>query len=201
MRDNGRKRAQTKLNTAIQFAGAVERRQSPFSVQDAAIRSPAHPVCADGSAPLDRGIIAFMDRPANQRWLPVAMLVAIVYPVVGIAFAALATSPASHQVVVTWRLAAWLVSAAAFVAHLGYEHFRLRSSPPRAAWHVAVAVALGAFLLAVWVIVHGHWGASGRQSQFAPLALVVFPVVTGVPAFVVALVAGAILDRMRRRSQ
>jgi len=142
-----------------------------------------------------------MDRPANQRWLPVAMLVAIVYPVVGIAFAALANLSASHEMVVAWRLAAWLVSAAAFAAHLRYEHFRLRSSPLRAAWHVAVAVALGAFLLAVWVIVHGHWGASSHQSRFAPLALVVFPAVTGVPAFVVGFIAVAVLARMRRRSQ
>ncbi len=29
-----------------------------------------------------------MDRPANQRWLRMALLFAIVYPVVGIAFAA-----------------------------------------------------------------------------------------------------------------
>src|SRR5690349_13546128 len=97
---------------------------------------------------------AHMDTPANQRWLPVAMLVAVVYPVVGVAFAALGNLSASHEMVVAWRLAAWLVSAAAFAAHLGYEHFRLRSSPLRAALHVSAAVALGAFLLAVWVIVH-----------------------------------------------
>ena len=142
-----------------------------------------------------------MDRPANQRWLRRALLVAVVYPVVGIAFAALANPSASHKLVVTWRLAAWLVSAAAFAAHLGYEHFRLRSSPLRAALHVAMAVALGAFALAVWVNVHAHWVGSSHQSPLAPLALVVFPAVTGAPAFVVALVAGALLARMRQRSQ
>ena len=141
-----------------------------------------------------------MDRPANHRWLRMATLIAIVYPVVGIAFAALANPSVSNEMRVTWRLAAWLVSAAAFAAHLGYEHFRLRSSPLRAALHVSVAVALGAFLLAVWVIVHAHWVASSHQSPLAPLALVVFPAVTGVPAFVVALVAVAVLARTRRRS-
>ena len=129
-----------------------------------------------------------------------AMLFAIVYPVVGIAFAALANPSAPNEMRVTWRLAAWLVCAAAFAVHLGYEHFRLRSSPLRAAWHVSLAVALGAFLLAVWVIVHARWVGS-NQSPLAPLALVVFPVVTGVPAFVVALVAGAAVARMRRRTQ
>ena len=141
-----------------------------------------------------------MDRLANQRWLPMAMLFAIVYPVAGILFAALANPSASSEMRVTWRLAAWLVSAGAFAAHLGYEHFRLRTSPSRAALHVSVAVALGAFALAVWVNVHGHWGAASHQSPLAPWALVVFPAVTGAPAFVVALVAASLLARTRRRS-
>lgn len=140
-----------------------------------------------------------MDRPANQRWLRPAMFFAVVYPIVGIAFAALASPSASNQMRVTWRLAAWLISIAAFAIHLGYEHSRLRSSPLRAALHVSGAVALGGFLLAVWVNVHGHWVAAGHQSSLAPWALVVFPLVTGVPAFVVALVAVAVLDRMMER--
>jgi hypothetical protein len=142
-----------------------------------------------------------MNRLADQRWLRVAMIFAIVYPVVGITFAALASLSASNEMRVTWRLAAWLVSAAAFAAHIGYEHFRLRNSPPRAALHVSVAVALGAFALAVWVNVHGHWRTSSHRSPLAPLALVVFPAVTGAPAFVVALVAVAVLNRTRRSSQ
>jgi hypothetical protein len=141
-----------------------------------------------------------MDRPANQRWLRAAMFFAIVYPVVGITFAALANPSTSNEMRVTWRLAAWLVSAAAFAAHLAYEHFRLQSSPLRAASHISVAVALGAFALAVWVNVYADWGASRPQSPLAPLALVVFPAVTGAPAFVFALLAVALLARTRRRS-
>lgn len=130
-----------------------------------------------------------------------AMVFATVYPVVGITFAALANPSAANGMRIAWRLAAWLVSAAAFAAHLGYEHFRLRSSPLRAALHVALAVAFGAFALAVWVNVHAHWMASSQQSPLAPLALVVFPAVTGAPAFVVALVVLAVLARTRRRAQ
>ncbi|MFL6260552.1 MAG: hypothetical protein ACJ76Y_12630 [Thermoanaerobaculia bacterium] len=140
-----------------------------------------------------------MDPHANQRWLRMALLFAILYPVVGIAFAALANPSVSNMMRITWRLAAWVLSAAAFAAHVGYEHFRLRNPPLRAALHVSAAVALGAFALAVWVIVHGRWsGAASHQSPLAPLALIAFPAVTGVPAFVVALVAVAILARMRR---
>ena len=136
-----------------------------------------------------------MDRPANPSWLRMAMFFAILYPVVGILFAALANPSVSNAMRINWRLAAWLVSAGAFAAHLGYEHFRLRNPPLRAALHVSVAVALGGFALAVWVIVHAHWIAASHQSPLAPLALVVFPAVTGVPAFVVALVAAALLAR------
>jgi hypothetical protein len=143
-----------------------------------------------------------MDPPSDQRWLRMALLFAIVYPFVGIAFAALANSPVSNSMRLTWRLAAWLLCIVAFVAHVGYEHARLRNPPLRAALHVAAAVALGAFVLAVWVIVYGHWsGAASHQSPLAPLALIAFPAVTGVPAFVVALVAAAILARMRRHGQ
>jgi len=129
----------------------------------------------------------------------VALLIATLYPVIGIAFAAL--SSASSGMRVTWRLAAWLLSATAFAVHLGYEHFRLRNLPLRAAWHCSLAVALGAFALAVWVNVHGHWVTSSHQSPLAPLALVVFPVVTGVPAFQVALIVAAALARTRRHGQ
>jgi hypothetical protein len=138
--------------------------------------------------------------PANQRWLPVALLVAIVYPAVGIAFAVLVNLSGSTPILI-WRLAAWFVSAAAFGAHLAHEHLRLRSSPLRAALHASSAVAVGAFVLAVWVNVRGYLVASGQESLLAPLALVLFPLVTGVPAFVVALATMAILVRLRRHER
>jgi hypothetical protein len=131
-----------------------------------------------------------MDSPSHQRWLPMAMFFAIVYPVVGIVFA----FAASKGMVVFWRLAAWLVCAVAFAVHLWYEHARLQSPPRRAALHVALAVALGAFLLAVWINVHAYWIVA-HPGPFVPLSLVLFPVLTGVPAFVVALVVAALLAR------
>src|SRR3954452_23842384 len=116
-----------------------------------------------------------MDSPTNQRWLRMATFFAIAYPVVGIVFA----FAASQGMVVFWRLAAWLACAAAFAVHLWYEHSRLQSPPRRAALHVSLAVALGAFLLAVWINVHAYWSAAGHPRPFALLALVLFPVITG----------------------
>ena len=133
---------------------------------------------------------------ADQRWLPMALLIAIVYPAVGIAFAELDHLSASAPVRI-WRLAAWLVSAVAFGSHLAYEQFRLRTPPLRAAFHVSLAVAIGAFALAVWVNLRVRWLGSSQQSPLAPWALVLFPLVTGVPAFLVSFATVAILDRVR----
>jgi len=136
-----------------------------------------------------------MDALASRWWLRIAVLAAIVYAVVGIAFAAFAKF---SQMPAAWRLAAWLVSAATFAVHIGYEHFRLPSSPPREAWHAALAVALGAFALAVWINVHAYWTEAGHPRPLMLLGLVLFPLVTGAPAFLVALAATAVLARTGR---
>ena len=117
------------------------------------------------------------------------------YPIVGVTFAIPANSAVSNEVRFGWRLAAWLVSALTFAAHIAYEHFRERNLPLRAALHVAGAVAFGAFLLAVWINVHG------QHTTRALLALILFPAVTGLPAFVMALVTLAVLARVAGRDQ
>ncbi len=131
---------------------------------------------------------------SRPRWFQTAILVAVVYLVAGIAFGALAGAAASHQMRVTWRLAAWVVSAAAFAAHIWYEQVRLRRSPATTALHAASAAALGAFGLAVAAILHAHAVSSHRHV----LAFLVWPVVTALPAFVVALAAAAGLAAVRR---
>ena len=115
----------------------------------------------------------------------------------GIGFGALAGGSASNQMRITWRLAAWLTSAAAFAAHIWYEVFRLRNSPLTAALHAALASALGALGLAVAANLHAHWAAVGSQRLLA-IALAVWPAMTAVPAFVVAFAMAAGLARMRR---
>src|SRR5882762_5373047 len=138
-----------------------------------------------------------MNAPGHKRWLRAVILLGVTYFVAGIIFSALAGWSASHQMSTTWRLAAWLTSAAAFVAHIWYELFRLRNSPLTTALHASLAAALGAFALAVAANLNAQWTASGNQRLLA-LALAAWPAVTAVPAFVVALVIAAALARMRR---
>jgi ABC-type transport system involved in cytochrome c biogenesis permease component len=117
-----------------------------------------------------------------------------VYFIVGRLFASLAGAATSTQARTSLRLTAWILSALAFTVHIGLERLRLRSSAVTTAIHVAVAVAFGAF---------GLEGAAALRAPVDPnvprgpmlLALVAWPLITGVPAFVVAWIAANVLGR------
>jgi len=139
-----------------------------------------------------------MDSSDRQRWFRMVVLLGAVYFVFGVAFAAFAGRSASNSMRETWNRLGFLASAVAFALHIGYEHFRLRNSPLITASHVSMAVALGAFALAVSANVHGYRVGTNNQRLLA-FALVAWPALTAVPAFVVALVAAVGLA-LRRRS-
>jgi uncharacterized protein (DUF486 family) len=120
------------------------------------------------------------------------------YYVVGLTFGAFAGWSASSQMRFTWRLLSFMTSAVVFAVHIGYEHFRLDNSPRITALHASLAVALGAFALAIAANVHGVWVGSSHQRALV-FALIAWPLLTGVPAFLVALVAAAGLG-LRGRS-
>ena len=90
----------------------------------------------------------------RRSWVRTAVFLGIGYALVGIVFAV----PATH--VQAWRLGAWVVSAIGYAAHIAYERFRLQNSSGSAALHVALAVALGAFGLAVGANIHSLSAAS-----------------------------------------
>src|SRR5690349_15568633 len=122
------------------------------------------------------------------------ILFGMVYLVVGVAFP---NPSASNPNQFIWRLAAWLICTIAFATHIGLEHFRLRNSPRTTAIHTSASVALGAFGLAVAATVHALAAGTGNR-RLLGLALLIWPIVTGVPAFVVALVAVAALARVKQ---
>ncbi|HEU4935990.1 MAG TPA: hypothetical protein VFT39_06020 [Vicinamibacterales bacterium] len=127
-----------------------------------------------------------METTDRRSWVLTAILVAIVYCAVGVVF----------QGPFGWRLAAWLVSAVGYVVHLAYEHFRLRNSSRAAALHAAAAVALGTFGLALAATLHRAFSAvSGADFRLYALALVAWPILTALPAFVVGLIITSALAR------
>ena len=133
-----------------------------------------------------------MDESRRQPWIRAALLVGVAYFVIGRVFAVPSGYPR------LWRLAAWLLSGVLYATHIWYEHFRLRNSIRSTALHVALAVAIGAFALALAGMMHSVSTASAIRPAWL-LALVLWPAVTAVPAFLVALVAAAVLSRLQQR--
>src|SRR5215470_4959067 len=123
-------------------------------------------------------------------WFAWAVVVGTLYLIIGLGFA-----PLSVPSLFFWRLAAWLVSAVVYAAHIGYEHFRIRNSPGSTALHVAFGAAVGAFGLAAAASVHSLVTGAGNL-RLLRMALLIWPLITGVPAFVVALVLSAVLARV-----
>jgi lysylphosphatidylglycerol synthetase-like protein (DUF2156 family) len=131
-----------------------------------------------------------MGESPRKSWVRTVVLLGIGYALVGIVFAV----PTTH--VQAWRLAAWAVSAVGYATHIAYERFRLQNSPGSAALHVAFAVALGAFGLAVGANIHSlSTGSANQHRQLLLLSLGIWPVITAIPAFLVALGTNVVLGR------
>ena len=131
-----------------------------------------------------------MDKPSRRIWLLNLVLVGALYCTIGIGFSAFAARSTSHRTVVAWNVASFVVSAIVFAIHIGYEHLGLGNQPLMVALHTSLAVALGAFLLAVAANINSFRVTSSHHRLLA-IALVIWPLMTGIPAFVVALIVAA----------
>jgi len=117
---------------------------------------------------------------------------ALGYAIIGIAVADLAGAPTTTR---SWRLAGWVLSLAVFIAHIVVARRRRVGSLIAMATRVGIAVASGALVLAIVGPVRAHWHEPGIR-RVAVLSVIVWPLLTGVPAFAVALVAGRVIDRL-----
>jgi len=136
--------------------------------------------------------------PGRQRWLGPIVLAGALYAVASIGSSALAAAAASNRELLLWRWAALAACAVVFGSHVAYEHFRLRHRARPAAWHVSLAVALGAFAIALAANLHDLSSASGYRPRML-VALVAWPLLTALPAYVVAWVVAAGLGMAGRR--
>jgi len=125
---------------------------------------------------------------ARARWLRGAILFGLGYFLVGRLFAV----PGEHAR--AWRLAAWVVSGLLYAMHFRFELVSLRNPPRMLALHLAVAVAIGAFALALALLMRSVAVQGSLEPKWL-LALVLFPLVTALPAFLVALVGAVALAR------
>jgi hypothetical protein len=130
---------------------------------------------------------------ANRtRWLGCVILAGVLYGFVGIVFAL----PSSH--LRFWRLAAWAVSGVVYASHIGYEQLRLRNSRVDTALHAALSAGLGGLLLGVGAMVHAATVPTHAPYWRFLIAMVVWPIITFVPALLVALVITFVLAYVPR---
>jgi len=138
----------------------------------------------------------------RRHWVLRAIVLGFVYCALGVIFGVMAGYAGGGRATVAWRLAAWVGSAIIYAAHIVYEQFRLRNSPGVVAFHAATAAAVGGFGLAVMAALHrASSSPSGASMHLYALALVAWPLITGLPAFIVALVLSEILARIPRRAE
>ncbi len=89
-----------------------------------------------------------------------------------------------------------------YVAHLGFERFRLRNSSLLSALVAAVAAALGAFGLGVGANIHSlSVSSTSQHRRLLLIALIAWPVITGVPAFLVGLGISGVFALWSRRAR
>jgi hypothetical protein len=132
---------------------------------------------------------------ANRMpWYLCVILVGVLYGFVGIGFA-LPTNYARF-----WRFAAWAVSGAIYLSQIGYEQFWLRKSKTATAMHAALAAAVGGFVLAVGAFIHATTARDHAPYWRYAIALVAWPIITGVPALLIGLVVTALLATLQPKS-
>ena len=135
-----------------------------------------------------------MEREARAVGLRVALYASAAYVAIGIITPFLGGDGTSPARLTTWRLVAWILSLAVFAAHITAARLRERRSPAVSAVQVALAVALGALVLAAAGPVRAYWGKP-NSSRVILLSLVLWPLMTGLPAFAAAFVAGRVIRR------
>lgn len=133
-------------------------------------------------------------RSAALRRVSVTGLAYFVTGEVFIVLAGAVTGPAR----IAFRLAAWLISAAIFAAHVRYEYARMNNPPGATAWRAATAVAFGAFCVALVAYVRSMIASPDRHTSMVA-TIIAWPLLAGIPAFLVALVATVIAGKVVKR--
>ena len=123
--------------------------------------------------------------------------IGLLYAAIGFVTGELSQSAGSPQWQNLWRLSAWPLSLLVFVCHFALERLKLSNPTLRTARNVAIAAGLGGLLLAVVGPVRTHWGEAdfGRATV---LSVVLWPLLTGIPAFLLGWIGGWVVDRFRR---
>src|SRR5215510_13011168 len=133
----------------------------------------------------------------KKPWIVSTTIVGLIYFV--IAYGSVLINAALPDEARPIRFAAWILSAIAFAVHFWFEEFRRHHSARVTAFHVSIAVAIGAFLLALAATIHATTVTTHAPYSRHLIALAAWPAVTAIPAFIVALLASVLLQSIVRR--
>jgi hypothetical protein len=138
-----------------------------------------------------------MPTSASRSWFSVSLFIALLYVIIGLVTIALSRVAPRGGILVVIRGASWLTSALVFVVHIAYES-RFQSSASRTAAHTAIAVAIATEVLAL--IATGRLAVGGSVRPAMLVALVVWPLLTGIVSFLVASVLAVIFRRLQAKA-
>jgi len=150
------------------------------------------------SNPINDNPDTHVKEPHKQRWLRTILIIGVIYCLDGIVFSMFAGWSKSYTLVIIWRMAAWLTSAMLFAGHIWYEYYRFGNSPRKTALHTSSAAAVGAFGLALAAIIHAQFVSSANQILLA-LSLILWPILTAVPAFIVSFAITFVLQHFHKK--
>ena len=131
--------------------------------------------------------------PTATTWSPRALVVALIYALVGLVTVAASRAAGDADVQAAVRLIrsiSWLLSAVLFFVHLVIEN-RSRPKPAVAAWHASAAVAMAALVLALVATMRQIGAGNNRPAVF--IAIAAWPILTGLVSFLVGVVLSRVL--------
>ena len=139
-----------------------------------------------------------MKNTDGPRWYNAAIVVGVLYFAITVTTGALAAMAQTGRGLFLWRLSAFVFCGIAFLTHIAYEHFRLHSTAKATACHTSIAVVIGALALAVSANMNDLITGSGYRGRML-LALIIWPILTAVPAFIAALILALCCGKLRPR--
>lgn len=138
-----------------------------------------------------------MSMPNPERWWQRVALCGLVYFGLGVASAIISNPLQAGLGQASIRVGILLIGIAVFYLHSRIELARTGENLRVSALLASGALACGTFLLAVYAVSMAWWESSHVGASLLA-ALIVWPVATSVPAFLVALMLGKVMVRTRR---
>lgn len=123
----------------------------------------------------------------------------VAYFAIGVGSAIFSNPVAARDLQALMRLVALSLGILVFSLHIRYEISHWSGSPRITALRSSAALAGGTFLLAVYAVLYALINGT-RSPRAMLLALVIWPLVTGVLGFLVALTAAAAVHSWRARN-